>query len=353
MNEINAHRSPDNTVVSQRGPLLEVDMGSKPLRPNELVFVDDVPGRVVEMSGQRKALVQFFRCPEVALGTAFERSGVEARVPLLQGTHLVSTLRFGAEGIPLECARPGFAQIRPLDERVCVGIEIIDTACPAILGGIHVFLDEDPTGRAFEAIVNRLANGRVIGANTEIKGYANIDGDTAYEKWLAIRVAMAQVGEARDNERIPSTLVAEFPLRSTAFDENREWDDAPAPQSTTVLNDLMDRLVSTREAPLTVLLRIPIAGLASVSYVETLALGDADVCWVLTADLKIDLTRSTSRLGDATQVLADLHRANKAREKKRLFGDDDLDSTDVAALRRGAEIEESVSPLLDVGDAEN
>lgn len=353
MNEIDAYKSSDNTVVAVRSPLLEVDMGSQRLRPNELILVHNTPGRVVEMSGQRKALVQFFKCPDVAVGTAIERTGVEAKVPLLEGHHQVSGLRFGSEGVLLECPRPAFMQIRPLTEKISLGNPVIDSACPAIFGGVHVFLDEDPSGQAFQAIAHRLANGKVIGANTRFKGHANIEGETPYEKWMAIRVAMAQVGHARDIDQAPSTLVAEFPLISTSFDEAREWSDAPPPQSTVVLNDLMDRLVSTRGAPLTVLLRIPTAGLASAAYAETLALGDADVCWVLTADRKIDLTKSTSRLGDSTQILGELHLALKAREKKRLLGEDDLDSSDLAALRRGDEIEQSVLLLLDVVDAEN
>jgi len=348
LNEIKEHESTDLRVLKILGHEIEMDLGDYRAKIGEAVRIREIMARIVSLPGRRKAIAQAFTTSDIAEGDEIEPLGRPALLDHFDGKHDVRTLKWVTDGgIPWIPTPPPFMSIDASRERVPSGSSVLDRAYPLVRGGVHLVLDTDPNGEIFRSLARRLSAGKVIVANSSVPGSCSIDGEDGFEKWMAIRVGVAQVG-ATEGE---STFIFEVPVATTQRQEG-EFFDGNAPDLNSALDQITELLVSTKTSRKTVLIRVPIWNTHASSYAETLNLGDADTCWFIDSD-RIDLRKSSSKHGDATEFLSALDRAERAETRRNLLGDEELDDAERREIEQASQLVVSIAHLLDVVSPEN
>ena len=348
MNEIKDHISTDLRVLKSLGHEIEVDLGDYRAKVGEAIQIGDVLARVVGLPGHRKAIAQVFENSVIATGARIEPLRQPALLEKLNGEHRVKELKWVVQdGILWTPPAPSFMEIDARREVVPSGSGVLDRAYPLVRGGVHMVLDADPDGDVFRALAQRLSSGRVVVANMSFPSECSISGDDDFEKWMAIRVGAAQVSSTQGD----ATFIFEVPVSTTRRLEGQPLDEI-APDLNLALDQITAGLVSTKTRRRTVMIRVPIWGSDASSYVETLNLGEADTCWFVDGG-GVDLMRSTSKHGDATEILSSLDRAGRAASRRELFGEEELSADEWRDIDNASKLVVSIAHLLDVASPEH
>lgn len=249
---------------------------------------------------------------------------------------------------PLDWREPEFGEIAPTRPALETGYEGIDTIAPLTAGGINLLIDAGKANDALASLAERCR--RELDAPSTIRLGSTADDGTSAGieietprfqggRAIALRVATALAAHRRQNRR-DTLLVASLPevTRTVGSQE----DTATAPGYGEIVDLLGSGLVSTNAGRITALLhlRIPESRAGIASIVETLDLGDVEAQIFVDEDGRFDPFRSTSdaNLSEEqrrrqSEALSAFRRAEAAREKRRLFGDVELDNTDHNALQ--------------------
>lgn len=317
--------------------------------------------RVLRQIGNRHVQAQLLSArQEITAGAPIEVvEGAEAAFPAprdevldLRGASFVEATAPGA--LALEPERPGLMELDPARPALELGIEPLDLLCPLAARGLNLIVDAHPTRRAFLALAQRAHEALGPRSTVVVHGGARqTDGhlealQATHRVWsphgeagalLGLRAAASWVAQLRKEERGGELLVvAELPELVA-----RPQAGPPSGQEARlgeVVDWLGEALGSTREGPVTTLLRLPLgSGHALGELVETLALGDVDAQLLIDADGALAPRRSRSRaeLPEARQerarrVQSQITRALRVRDQVSIFGKDELKPEQLEAL---------------------
>lgn len=370
MDEIEDYQPPGTEVTGVDEGRVEIFVDGEVPDDGEAVAVESDDGervyaRVRSHLGGRRIAADLPAMPNwVAEGTDASPTGRRAGFRPTDGRLVVDadSLEPEPDGdagdwFPADWTRPDFADIAADLSPVETGFAGLDTVAPVARGGLNLVVDRSERDAPFQ----RLAE-RVHGELGEAEAIWLLDApssqppdwaDTvlelparAFGRMLGLRVAVALAADRRDRGR-ETLVVAALPSvgRTVVTD-----DEVP---TTPGYGELVDRLgeglVSSSEARITTLLRLPIpARHADVApIVETLGLGDVDAQIFVDDQSRFAPRRSSSdaildqahrdRQSDAR---ATLRRADDARERAELLGERELTDDQRRALEREDDLRE-------------
>lgn len=290
----------------------------------------------------------------------FARPGAEVLIPS------PTLLRPAGDGdVLLWPAAPEWSELETERPPLSTGVAALDSLAPLCEGGLNLVIDNSNDPMAFYRLAARAEN-TIEPAETLLTSSQPLD-DTAFASTtdllhirpgdsLRSQVASLQfvIALAADLRQTNSSLaVVDLPT----LESRSQTESLPdADLATTGLADIIDRLgrhlVSTNDATLTTVLRLRMPtnfpGLATI--IETLNLGDVDATVHIDDQGRFDPRRSTSDadLDDDAQhrrrhYLDLLQRADQAREKTAIFGDQELTDAQRDALD---EVDELWAPIV-------
>ena len=349
MNDLHEYRSTDLQVVEVSEHEILVDLGDVRATIGQAIKSGNQIGRVHSVTGSRKVRVQAFDTSHWEVGAEVEVLGFPAKLSPLKSRSEFKELEWAEHGAVLDPRIPGFMEIDPNRGTISLGVAEVDEAVPLVQGGVNLIFDETSDGQVWNALWRRSGNVYRIVAGEGLEADVQVVGGDAYERWFAIRAAIAQTAASRDAGK-GIALGFELPIQEIQHDSGPVMEGKPLSRA---LDDLLESVVSTKSGQITVFIRVPLKGMGSASYAESLSFCDADARLWITADGVVDITRSHSKLGDASQVLALLNRAELARERRNLLGDIELTEEERTTIARADELDFSLATLLDSRYPEN
>jgi hypothetical protein len=400
---IRDYRAPDDrpAIVERTAPHLAIARF-----PDELpaigeaveVRADDAPdaeavvGEVRRHPGRRRVELLFFAAPDwLEAGCPARRLEHPAALRAPDSGRIdLDDLALAAKGpgtVSLGAVRPPFAELDGERPALPVGHDGVDLVAPIATRGVDLVIDESDGDDAFAALAARVIEATdpdAIVATTsieldtgaaphtyviEIQDGVGAAGATL-ERALALRAARC-LGCWRRDAGDTTLVIADLPAlapgpdtgwldpaHTTGRGPGEEADPPPGMRIDEVVDRMGDALVSTTEAPVTLLLRLPAAGttLGTAEILETLALGDVDAQIVIDARGRFAPERSMSRAThggeeaeggvDASRrrrALADLAAARELEDRAEIFGAEMLEDAERALLER---VEELRAPLV-------
>lgn len=319
--------------------------------------------------GARRIAAWLPLCPdEVTPGMAVEISHCPAGFEFPDENPLRPTSSLlrpaAAEDILFWSKAPRWSDLDTTPRPLPVGLEPIDTLCAIARGGINLIVDHSEDRRGCTAVAHlirsTLAAPRQLFVTDQhdnlgrpdqtIRQWRIDSGATVRRQIPALQIAIAMAAELRKSTT--ALALIDLPrLQSTDVGHKPATGSAPPAGLPEIIDRLGHHLASTKEVDITTVLclHVPpsLGGLADI--IETLRLGDVDTTLVIDADHRFDPSRSHSTvdLDAKTERLRQRHRrslqlADKAKEKRAIFGDHDL--TD--AEKRALDEEGALRPLL-------
>jgi hypothetical protein len=268
--------------------------------------------------------------------------------------------------VPLAVEPPSFAEIDGTRRPLSTGWEPLDTLVPLVRGGLNLVVDHEPDSSLFDEFCRRAAESTDAEAQLSIAPEPRSSRDREepwthvvvpsggdHGRFVGLRIGLAWAARLRDEGREVLTATE---LPTPRAPRRRPGHDDPDPR-TPSLGEVVDRiastLVSTDSAPITTMLRLPIAdapeGLDAI--VETLDLGDVDaqVLFDDTGHLRPGRSNSDAELeGERVErrrrQLETLHRAEQLRDKRRIMGDVALTDDELEQLDRADRLEARLRP---------
>ncbi|QED27029.1 hypothetical protein FRD01_07200 [Microvenator marinus] len=349
MNDLYDYASTDLQVVEVGSHEVIVDLGDVRATIGQAIKSEGAIGRVHSFTGSRKARVQVFDTSQWTVGAKVEVLGFPAKLSPLKARSEVRELEWAEHGAALDSRIPGFMEIDPNRGAISLGVAEVDEAVPLVQGGVNLIFDETSDSQIWNALWRRSGNVHRIVAGESLEADVQVVGQDAYERWFAIRAAVAQTAASRDAGK-DIALGFELPILEIQHESGPVMEGKPLSRA---LDDLLESVVSTKSGKVTVFIRVPLKGMGSAFYAESLSFCDADTRLWVAPDGTVDITRSHSKLGDGSQVLALLNRAELARERRSLLGDIELTDEERTTIARADELDFSLATLLDSQHPEN
>ena len=278
------------------------------------LWVGSVATRISRILPDHRVEAHVFDDDAIEVGDAVRHSPDHAAWPRPRpGRTRLAELEFETGAAPEPEARR--LEAPPRTEALETGFEPIDAWTPLVRHGTNLILDVGASASRFDILVRSAVSGPFVAA-TNIPHELELDYEVVWEfaqdAPLARHVA---VEWARTLDEDGVTLVLDA---AVDIDLDALVDDAPG--VTTFVRVAVDEDLQI--------------------IAETLDLGTSDAQIMLCADGMIDFARSTSSLGDEPHA-QDFARVAELKERRALFGDEELDPADFELLER-AELAERI-----------
>ena len=252
---------------------------------------------------------------------------------------------------PIDWRDPDFAEVTADLAPLETGWNGLDTVAPLVAGGLNLVIDRSGSDEPFARIAERMADALassdavcvVSAPGSDAPDWADVTVEapsSPYGGVFALRAAVALAADRRDRGR-DVLVIGELPPVGRTVTSESEMNTTPG------YGELIDRigagLTSTDDGRLTGLLRLPIPSTRSdiAPIIETLDLGDVEAQAFIDTDGRLDPDRSATDApleGDwrkrRNDALATLRRADKARDKARIFGETELSNDEKDAIER-------------------
>jgi hypothetical protein len=316
-----------------------------------------VYGRIASHEGNRRAEVIFAGSIEsIEAGCSVEATEQPAAFrPPDEDGHLdvgVDALVPSSEAsIPFEWSRPDFADLASARPALSVGDDALDLFSPVAEGGVtlvvhgnasedHIFQLEDRTAEAVDADLGIA----IVSGSDDRPAWADVVVIAPDEPWgsaMALRAGICLAARERDRGRsifIAGRLPALSATRGASESQKAEGASMEA-----LVNRIADGLLSVRNTMVTGLLQLPVpSGLEGIeTIIESLGIGEPDAQIVIGTDGCYEPGRSTSdadRDPEARrrerEARGTLRRAAELRDKRAIWGDQELEPEEREVLRR-------------------
>lgn len=333
---IENYESPDLTVIQVRAYEVVVDAGDASASMDTAVrFQDGTIGRVVEVSGTRRLVVQVFPTSQIHEGEPVEVLDATAGLQEpSEGVHSIAEMNYVLDGIALDPPGPGLQAIDATRPPIATGREARDKIAPLAAGGVNLILNEGE-----ETVLDELLSHLDASLVIRVAGEADItlEFEDDWQQLMALRVGAAWADSAR---RDGKSVAFAARLPTPKLDAGMASVHQPTESIADLVNELGRILVSTETGKITTLLEVDVSQSGVAEIAETMGFGEVDAQWFLDSEGRFDPGRSTSRadLGPNEQrerqvILRRLDVARKASERAEIFGEVELSDDEREALR--------------------
>lgn len=359
--------------------LIRVYLGQeKPANQGELLHIPDADttARLMQSTGQGEWLAQTLTPAMVAPGMAVKHEPVMATFPspsqhqLTLGARPFTSIESEPGAVPYALVRPAFHELSGARTPLATGIEAIDLLSPLSLGGVHLILDQSEGRACFRALVARVHEALVARLEAPEDALQEFTLQHAGERevhppgghlvtheegsvdqaYMGLRALLGwsqleRVERAPAHQLITATLplVDDTRLRDGYFKLPSLSDDPYQPHTlASMLSFVGDHLASTRQTTITTLITFEMSSQAAQQFssiLDTLSFGDLDAVLLFDQQGRFSprFSRSRAELTHAdahraTQVRSAMHRSEKATEKARVFGEDELSEEEYEVL---------------------
>ena len=267
---------------------------------------------------------------------------------------------FGTHGPSLRWQTPGWMALDLARQALHTGLDALDVMCPLVEGGVNLVVDASPNARSMMSLALRAHQGISACAQVILLGPARfarwpqelgpskalLTPEAGAARHYTMRAALSWLASVQDG---PLLVLLELPAlgQAQSLTAPRQGHELSVAQ---LIDALGESLASTHQRRVTALARLALdPTLHDLPHIlDSLSLGDVDSQLVIQRDGALSLVHSRSRLERSPQDPLEqarqraqraIQRASPLRERAAIFGLDELDEEQLAAL-------EEASPYL-------